>query len=98
MGAGVMIVRGGVAILCAVTVPLSLGAPASFASVAAAPPRVFLDTRYVAPSGATITVRGGEDLQGVLDRAQPGDEVVLEAGATFTGNFVLPAKAGGGVI
>lgn len=40
------------------------------------------------------TVRAGDDLQAALDAAQPGDEIRLEAGATFTGNFVLPAKSG----
>jgi hypothetical protein len=46
-------------------------------------------------SGAAETVRAGEDLQAALDRAQPGDEIRLEPGATFTGNFVLRAKSGG---
>ncbi|HWS54073.1 MAG TPA: hypothetical protein VN228_08105 [Pyrinomonadaceae bacterium] len=41
-----------------------------------------------------ITVRAGDDLQRALDAAAPGDEVVLEAGATFVGNFTLPVKAG----
>lgn len=40
----------------------------------------------------SITVRAGEDLQAAIDRAQSGDTIVLEAGATFTGNFVLPSK------
>lgn len=47
-------------------------------------------------SGATQTVRAGEDLQAAIDRAQPGDEIRLEAGATFTGNFILRARSGGG--
>lgn len=38
-------------------------------------------------------VRAGEDLQVVLNAARPGDELRLAAGATFTGNFVLPVKA-----
>ncbi|HEV3467907.1 MAG TPA: hypothetical protein VG148_01190, partial [Pyrinomonadaceae bacterium] len=53
------------------------------------------------PTGSaakTITVRAGGDLQAALDRAQPGDEVVLEAGASFVGNFTLPAKAGAAFI
>src|SRR6185369_10970399 len=29
-----------------------------------------------------------------INNAQPGDTIVLQAGATFTGNFVLPAKSG----
>src|SRR4029077_6483187 len=40
----------------------------------------------------------GENLQAALDRAVPGDQVVLDAGATFTGNFVLRNKAGAGQI
>jgi glycosyltransferase involved in cell wall biosynthesis len=39
-------------------------------------------------------VRAGADLQAALDAAQPGDEIVLEAGATFVGPFRLPFKAG----
>ena len=45
-------------------------------------------------AGATITVRAGDDLQAALDRARPGDTVLLEAGATWVGAFVLPAKDG----
>jgi hypothetical protein len=45
--------------------------------------------------GATIQVRAGDDLQAALDRARPGDTLLLEPGATFTGNFVLPAKEEG---
>jgi hypothetical protein len=43
---------------------------------------------------ATITVNAGGNLQAALDAAQPGDTIVLQAGAVFTGNFVLPAKGG----
>ncbi|HET7216880.1 MAG TPA: hypothetical protein VFJ02_02495 [Vicinamibacterales bacterium] len=45
-------------------------------------------------TAATITVGAGDDLQAALDRARPGDIVVLEPRATFTGNFVLPARDG----
>src|SRR5262245_17819386 len=48
--------------------------------------------------GSPTTVRGGDDLQRALNDARPGDTILLERGATFTGNFVLPAHAGGGVI
>ena len=41
---------------------------------------------------ATIVVRADDDLQAALDRARPGDTLLLEAGATYTGNFVLPDK------
>jgi len=47
---------------------------------------------------ATITVLSGDNLQLALDRAQPGDTILLEAGATFTGNFVLGAKTGAGTV
>jgi hypothetical protein len=51
--------------------------------------------RADAPSGAqTITVKAGDNLQRALDAARPGDEVVLDAGAVYVGNFVLPVKAG----
>jgi hypothetical protein len=43
---------------------------------------------------ATLSVPAGADLQAALDAAQPGDEVVLDAGAVFVGNFVLPYKQG----
>src|SRR5689334_6758853 len=57
-------------------------------------PRVYLDTTYSPPSGNVISVSSGGDLQAALDNAQPGDTIQLEAGATFTGNFILPNKTG----
>jgi hypothetical protein len=45
-------------------------------------------------SGATIFVRAGGDLQAALDRARGGDTIVLQAGASFTGSFILPNKTG----
>src|SRR5438552_12037026 len=43
---------------------------------------------------ATLTVNSGGDLQAALNAAQPGDTILLQAGATFTGNFMLPVKNG----
>src|SRR5688500_16737955 len=37
-----------------------------------------------------ITVSQGADLQHALDRARPGDTIVLNPGVVYTGNFVLP--------
>ena len=61
-------------------------------------PRVFLDTTLVPPTGKTIAVAGGGDVQAALNVAQPGDVITLEAGATFTGSFTLPNKTGIGWI
>lgn len=67
------------------------------AAVAAATPelpRVLLNTAYTPPSGPTITVNAGGNLQTAINQAQPGTTILLQAGATFTGNFTLPAKNG----
>jgi hypothetical protein len=62
-------------------------------------PRVFLETAQVPPAGATIvSLPAGGNLQAALNAAQPGDVIELQAGATFTGNFVLPNKTGTGWI
>jgi PKD repeat protein len=42
----------------------------------------------------TIAVAAGGDLQAALDAAQPGDTILLQAGAEFVGNFLLPVKGG----
>src|SRR5262245_32455045 len=39
-------------------------------------------------------VKAGDDLQAALNAATAGDEIRLASGATFTGNFVLPAFDG----
>ena len=36
-------------------------------------------------------VPGGADLQAYINRARPGDVLLLEPGATYVGNFMLPA-------
>lgn len=57
-------------------------------------PRVTLTTTMPTPRGRTITVGASGNFQAALDRARPGDEIVLQAGATYTGNFSLPVKRG----
>jgi len=58
-------------------------------------PRVFVDTTYSPPTrGKLIPVKAGGDLQAALHASRPGDVIELQAGATFTGNFVLPRKTG----
>lgn len=62
-------------------------------------PRVYVDSSYTPPSGGTLhTVRAGDNLQAVINVAKRGDIIELEAGAVFTGNFVLPRKDGTGWI
>jgi hypothetical protein len=43
-----------------------------------------------APPPAVHALAAGANLQAALDSAAPGDTIELPAGATFTGNFVLP--------
>ena len=42
--------------------------------------------------GATLSVATGANLQTVLNSANCGDTIQLQAGATFSGSFTLPAK------
>src|SRR5712692_5659597 len=42
--------------------------------------------------GAVITVNAGGDLQSALNNAHCGDVIELQAGATFSGKFLVPAK------
>ena len=49
-------------------------------------------------TGATITVPDGGDLQAAIDRAQPGDTILLSPGATYAGSFELPVKSGSSYI
>src|ERR1700733_12650409 len=42
--------------------------------------------------GSIISVNAGDDLQSALNSAQCGDIIELQAGATFSGQFVVPAK------
>jgi hypothetical protein len=57
-------------------------------------PRAYISSRMPVRTGALITVAAGGDVQAALNAAQPGDWVVLEAGATFIGNFTIPLKSG----
>ena len=70
------------------------GAAPTFPAQSPERPRVFLDTTYSAPAGRQTSVPAGGDLQGALNSAQPGDTIILQAGATYTGNFTLPVKSG----
>lgn len=56
-------------------------------------PRLLLDTSYISPPGRILQVAEGEDLQAAINDARPGDVIAIQPGATFTGNFILPAKS-----
>jgi Right handed beta helix region len=45
-------------------------------------------------AGNTVRVAAGADLQQALTNARPGDVIVLDQRAMFTGNFTLPQKDG----
>jgi predicted outer membrane repeat protein len=82
---------------------LALGTVVALALFGAAPtfpaqspqrPLVLLDTTYAAPAGQQRSVPAGGDLQAALNSAQSGDTIILQAGATYTGNFTLPMTSG----
>src|SRR5260221_754425 len=79
----------GLLALCA-----AAGAQPSGEAAVAALPRVLLDTRMPLVQGRSWTVGPRDNLQTALNRAQPGDESVLQAGATYVGGFALPLKTG----
>ena len=57
-----------------------------------APPQATPAYGSLPPAAREIRVGSGGDLQGALERAQPGDAILLAPGVTFTGNFVLRNK------
>jgi cellulose synthase/poly-beta-1,6-N-acetylglucosamine synthase-like glycosyltransferase len=68
------------------------------ATKAPARPRSTVVIPAVRRTGQLIRLPAGSDLQRALDRARPGDEIVLDSGATYTGPFRLPKKKGAGWI
>ncbi|MEO7096619.1 MAG: hypothetical protein ABI175_25400, partial [Polyangiales bacterium] len=59
-------------------------------------PKVYIDTTWVAPTGKTIPVKAGDDLQKAIDSASPGDVVSIDPAGTFKGPITLPKKTGDG--
>jgi hypothetical protein len=57
-------------------------------------PLIYLQTAMsdTPAPGAIILVTAGGNLQTALNKAQCGDTIALQAGATFTGLFTIPAK------
>jgi hypothetical protein len=52
-------------------------------------PRTTPDTAMLPERGSTIFVSASGDLQAAIHEAKCGDTAVLQAGATYTGTFVL---------
>ncbi len=52
----------------------------------------FLNTAVA--HAATVELPAGGDLQAAINAARPGDTILLTAGVTYIGNFVLPVKSG----
>jgi hypothetical protein len=81
-------------LLAAALAVASIMPVAALAAALPAPPQTF-DSSYVAPTGAVVKVAASDNLQAVFDKAQPGQTIVLPAGATFRGPFKLPNKTAG---
>lgn len=57
-------------------------------------PLTYVNSDYKLPSGHIITVKAGSNLQSAIDQAIPGDIIEIQAGITFTGNYILRKKNG----
>lgn len=55
-------------------------------------PRVYIDTTWNPPVGTTWPAHTSADFKNVLTLAQPGDTIVLDAGAIYSGNFNLASR------
>ena len=90
--------KAGTAVVAVLAMPTAgtPSAPVAGNTIAPTLPKAMPSTTVPAVTGATINVAAGQDLQAALDAAKLGDEVVLAAGATFVGNYVLRPKSGSG--
>jgi hypothetical protein len=76
--------------------PPSFGAAESSGRRQPELPRKSVDTAWPIHPVRTVSVPSHGDLQAALDRAEPGDLIALEPGATYEGPFRLPRKPGAG--
>ena len=56
-------------------------------------PKVSIDTTFNQPTGTTWYAHNSADFKNALTSSSPGDVIVLDAGATYIGNFTLPVKS-----
>ena len=73
---------------------LSTTSPSSQPAPSPTPQPAPLPAPEPSPTSGVRYVHAGDDLQAVLNAALPGDTILLDAGVTYRGNFVLPAKSG----
>jgi hypothetical protein len=85
--------------LASLTVMLAFSAAASAAATGnfdgpAELPRVYVQTdlAHTPAPGTVISVPSGGNFQEALNNANCGDTIKLQAGATFAGTFVVPAR------
>jgi hypothetical protein len=71
-------------------------APARTNGEGPALPHATVDTTEIVSNGHVLHVAAGGDLQAAIDKAQPGDRITLDRGATYRGPFRLPRKDGNG--
>jgi hypothetical protein len=55
-------------------------------------PLTIPNSTYPTPTGQSTPVHSSDDIQSAIDAANCGDELVLDAGVTWQGNFTLPNK------
>jgi hypothetical protein len=55
-------------------------------------PRSYISTTFSPPTGTSRPAHTSTDFKNALNSANPGDTIVLDAGAVYRGNFTLPAK------
>jgi hypothetical protein len=80
------------------TPPTNVDPGSTVVAVPAELPRATVDARYVEPTGRSISVPAGGDLQAAVNSADRGDVILLDPGATYFGPVILPPKAGSGWI
>jgi hypothetical protein len=66
----------------------------SEASIVTNRPQLTVRYAVTLPSEGVIDVPAGGDLQQAINTASPGTTIRLASGATYVGNFTLPAKGG----